>query len=87
MSFIVKVSEDGSLRLPPELLEQAKPDTPYVVEKANGTLILRPESEGAPFWATATPEERAEDLLKWVEGHTKGANLPLEALSRETMYD
>jgi hypothetical protein len=87
MSQIVEVGEDGSLRLPPELLERVKPRTRFVVQRVSGALILQPEGDAPPFWATATPQERAEDLMRWVESRTEGANLPLEALSRETIYD
>jgi hypothetical protein len=87
MSHIVEVTEEGAIQLPPEMLEKVKPHTRFVVEMQNGTLILRPETKAQPFWATATPEERAQDLRRWVESHKDGPNLPLEAVSRETIYD
>ncbi|MGE0683598.1 MAG: hypothetical protein AB7P69_22210 [Candidatus Binatia bacterium] len=62
MSQVVEISEDGALTLPAEVLEQVKPHKRFVVKVYNGTLVLHPESEPLPFWATATPEERAEDL-------------------------
>jgi hypothetical protein len=87
MSHIVEVTEEGAIQLPPEMLETVKPHTRFVVEMQNGTLILRPETKAQPFWATATPEEWVKDFRQWVESHKDGPNLPLEALSRETIYD
>ena len=87
MNQIVEVDEQGGLHLPPEVLSHAKPRTRYVVEAQGETLILRPAEKSPPFWATATPEERAEDLRRWVASHKTGPNLPDEALRREQMYD
>lgn len=87
MSHIVEINEEGVLTLPAEVLEQVKPYKRFMVEVHNGTLVLQPESKPLPFWATATPEERAEDLRQWVASHKGGPGLPDEALSRETMYD
>jgi hypothetical protein len=69
------------------VLEKVKPHTRFVVEMQNGTLILRPETKAQPFWATATPEERAQDLRRWVASHTEGPGLSDEALSRESIYE
>ncbi len=87
MSQIVEVNEEGMLSLPAEVLERVKPHRRFVVEVSNSTLILRPEAKAQPFWATATPEERAEDLRQWVASHKDGPGLPAEALSRDTIYD
>ncbi len=87
MSRVVEVNEEGKLSLPAEVLEQVRPHRRFVVEVSNGALILRPEVKTQPFWATATPEERAKDLRQWVASHKDGPGLPDEALSRETIYD
>jgi len=87
MSEVVEINEEGAITLPAEVLEQVKPHKRFVVEVHNGALVLHPEAESLPFWATATPEERAKDLRQWVASHKGGPGLPLEALSRETMYD
>ena len=61
-----------------------------MVEVENGRLILSPVASEQPFWATATPEERAERaerLMAWVQSHQNGPNLPDEALCRENIYD
>jgi hypothetical protein len=63
------------LSLPAEVLEQVKPHKRFVVEVQNGTLVLHPESELLPFWATTTPEERAKDLRQWVASHKGGPEL------------
>jgi hypothetical protein len=46
---------------------------------------LQPAEE-KPFWATATPQERAEDFERWAKTHRHGVGLPDEALRRENMY-
>jgi hypothetical protein len=87
MSSIVEVSEAGTLQLPAEILQAIQPNTRFVVEVESDRLILSPVPPEQPFWATATPEERAERLMQWVQSHQSGANLPDEALRRENIYD
>jgi len=87
MSQVVEINEEGVLALPAEVLEQVKSQRRFVVQFINGMLILRPEHKSLPFWATATPEERAEDLRQWVGSHKDGPGLPDEALKRDTIYD
>lgn len=87
MNQIVETNEDGGLYLPAKVLEQVKPHRRFVVQRVNGMLILQPENAALPFWATATPEEQAEDLRRWVASHTDGPGLPDEALRRENMYE
>jgi hypothetical protein len=87
MSQVVEINDEGELSLPAEVLEQVKPHRRFVVQLIGEMLILRPEDKSLPFWATATPEERAEDLRQWVRSHEDGPGLPDEALSRETLYD
>jgi len=87
MNLIVEVNESGALYLPAEILAAIKPNTRFMVEVKNETLILHPETPVLPFWSTATPTERAERLMQWVQSHKKGANLPDEALRRENIYD
>lgn len=87
MSSIVEVSESGILQLPAEILQAIGPNTRFVVEVESDRLILSPVPPEQPFWATATPEERAERLMQWVQSHQNGANLPDEALRRENIYD
>lgn len=46
------------------------------------------EQSQLPFWATATPEERAQSIIEWGMGH-KPRNAPplsVEAISRESIY-
>lgn len=87
MSLIVEVSESGTLQLPTEILQAIQPNTRFVVEVESDRLILSPVPPEQPFWATATPEERAERLMQWVQSHQNGSNLPDEALRRENIYD
>lgn len=87
MSHIVEVNEEGELHLPAEVLKQVTPHKRFVVEVSDGTLTLRPETKEQPFWATATPEEWVKEFRQWVASHKDSPNLPLEALSRDSIYD
>jgi hypothetical protein len=86
MEQVVEVNEDGTLYLPPELIGHVGPHTRFVVEPQGEDLLLRLEPDSKPFWATATPEERAKRFDEWVASHKEGPNLPDEALSRESIY-
>ena len=46
------------------------------------------ESLAPPFYATATPEERAQAILEWGRSHAPRNAPPLsdEAISRESIY-
>ena len=85
MSLIVEISKSGTLQLPAEILQAIEPNRRFVVKVKGDRLILSP-TPPQPFWATATPEERAERLMQWVQSHKDGANLPYEALRRENIY-
>lgn len=87
MSLIVEVNEDGALQLPDEVLEAIKPNSRFVVEIQNKTVVLSPVEETKPFWETATPEERIKRWREWGRSHKESPNLPSEALRRENMYD
>ena len=87
MSHIVEVSDEGTIHLPSDVLEQVKPHTRFAVEVHNGIVVLHSTDTEKPFWATATPKERAEDLRQWVANHKGGPGLSDEAVSRESMYD
>ena len=45
------------------------------------------ENTKIPFWVRATPQERVAAFDEWVDSHTKGAGIPLEALRRVNLYD
>jgi len=87
MGQIVEVNDEGAIYLPAELLQQVRPHKRFVVQVVSGMLVLRPEDKALPFWATATPEEQAEDLRQWVASHKDGPGLSDEALSRESIYE
>jgi hypothetical protein len=87
METIVEVKDDGTIVVPAEALPTATPHTRYRVMPTAGGILLTQEEEPLPFWATATPEERAEAFIKWAQSHTDGPGLPDEALRRENMYD
>lgn len=87
MNPIVEIHEDGTLHLPAEVLEAIKPNTRFLIEVDREKLILHPELKPQPFWATATPAERAKRFREWSQSHQDGPNLPDEALRRENIYD
>jgi hypothetical protein len=86
MTFIVEINETGTLQLPEEVLQAIPPHTRFQIEvTSDNRLILSPLPPEQPFWATATPEERVERFMEWVQSHKNGANLPDEALRRENI--
>jgi hypothetical protein len=93
--FDLEGSESGTLQLPAEILQAIELHTRFLVEVESDRgsvakqyrLILSPVPPEQPFWATATPEERAERFHQWVQSHKDGPNLPDEALRRENIYD
>jgi hypothetical protein len=88
MAYILEISQQGSLQIPPEVLPQLKPHTRYQLEIQGDTLILRPQKEQL-FWATATPEQRAARFRDWAQ-HSNRPNAPVlpdAAFSRESIYD
>jgi hypothetical protein len=86
-SAIVEVDEQGELRLPREVLGDLEPHTRFELEKQGDTIVLRPQKR-LPFWATATPEERAAAFREWANRPRPPAPaLPLEAIGRDTIYD
>lgn len=41
-----------------------------------------------PFWESATPKERSQDLLEWISGLNRtGSTLPDEAFDRSSIYE
>ncbi|MCB0172289.1 MAG: hypothetical protein KDJ97_17220 [Anaerolineae bacterium] len=88
MVYILEISQQGSLQIPSELLPQLKPHTHYQLEVQGDTLILRPHEE-QPFWATATPAQRAARFRDWAQQTERPAAPVLtdDSLSRETIYD
>ncbi len=90
MSQVVELTDAGTIHLPAEVLEQVKPHRRFVVRVVDGGLVLQPEDQKPPFWATATPEEWVANFHQWLESiraEESGPPLPDEALRRENMYD
>ena len=87
MSQIVEVDEGGTIQLPADLVTTLKPHTKFTLERRGTTLVLQPIAS-APFWKTATPEERAAAVRRWA-ALDRPAAPPLSdaAVSREQMYD
>jgi hypothetical protein len=87
MSTILEVDETGTLHLPARILPQAAPHTRYIASAHGQQVILAPADLQKAFWQTASPEERAADILKWAASHSSGPNLPDSAVSRDGIYD
>jgi hypothetical protein len=87
LSRLIAVDTDGTLRVPADVLEQVEPHAQYLVSARGNVIVLEPVASPAPFWATAGPQERANDLMRWAARHTDGPSLPSEALRRESFYD
>ena len=88
MTYILEISQQGSLQIPSDILARIKPHTRYQVEVQGEMLILRPQKD-QPFWITATPDQRVAKFREWIT-QTKRPPTPLlpdEALSRETIYN
>jgi hypothetical protein len=88
MVYILEINQQGNLQIPLDILPHIKPHTRYRLEVQGETLILRPQ-KGQPFWAIATPAQRA---AKFRERATQtkrpiSPTLPDEAFSRETIYN
>ena len=84
---IVEVNEEGVLYLSADLLAHAPPHPRFMVRMRGSAIVLHPVDSSPPFWATAGPQERAEDLMRWVPRHADGPGLPDDALRREHLYD
>ncbi len=87
MSTIIEVDESGNLQVPATILPQSAPHTRYTASLHGQQVILAPTNAVEPFWNTATPEERAADILRWAASHTDGVGLSDEAVSRDSIYD
>ena len=89
MTRVVEADKDGSIRLDREWTG-AKPHARYVVEIVGEQVHLRP-AEGekiTSIWRTMTPEQRAEDLRRWLaQERPSEVHLTNEQLRRENMYD
>jgi hypothetical protein len=87
VSRVVEVNEEGALHLPSDVIEHSPPRTRYAVTVRGNAIVLEPVETPAPLWVTASPKERADDLIRWATGHEGGPGLSDEALRREHLYD
>ena len=91
MEQIIEADANGTIVLSPALVGAVKPHARFIIEQENGRVILTPEGEAKPFWATATSEEWVADFRRWMERIRANSDnrppLPDEALHRESMYD
>ena len=87
MSPIFEVDERGNLQLPADVLPISKPHTRYVASINGHQIVLAPADNEKPFWMTATPAERKDDILLWAASHTDGPGLPDQATHRDSIYE
>src|SRR5215207_4570642 len=80
---VVEVDEQGALYLAADLLEYAPPHSRFIVRLHGSAIVLHPAGASPPFWATAGPQERADDVVRWAARHADGPGLPDDALRRE----
>jgi hypothetical protein len=87
MSTIVEVDESGTLALPAAILPRSVPHTQYVASVQGQQIVLCPAGPTEPFWKKATPEEWAEDFVRWSKSHGPGPGLPADAVGRDGIYE
>lgn len=99
MSQTVKITEDGKITLPREVMGAVKTDVDYRVQVEGNTLRFVPAEEDtaskverlqeqARKLRDASPEDRVKAFREWLEQPRPSAPvLPDEALHRESMYD
>jgi hypothetical protein len=84
----LETNDDGTLRLPPELIGGARPHAKFELEVSGGMLLLRPADKDQPFWRRATVQQRAEAFLRWVDTpRPPTPELADESLRRGNLYD
>jgi hypothetical protein len=85
---ILETGDDGGLYVPPEVLGDFQPHTPFEVESSGREVILRAVDAGRAFWERSTPAERVKAILEWAEAERPCApDLSDEMLRRENLYD
>lgn len=85
---ILEVSDDGILHVPSEMLPGGKPHSQYALEYVGKVALLRPAGSDQPVPQQATPAERVEAFERWLNApRPEAPDLPIEALSRESVYD
>ncbi|CAN5635909.1 hypothetical protein BH24DEI1_BH24DEI1_08470 [soil metagenome] len=91
IELVLETDETGALHIPAELLGKPKPLTrmKLKVEAEEPTEETQPQwgPQWGPLWAKMTPEERAKDLLTWLESFEDGPGLSDWAVSRDSIYD
>ena len=86
--MVLEVSDSGELILPSELV-QAPPHSRLAVERQGENLVFKPLSNDplARKPEQLTAAETWDGLFAWAERNRTPANIPLETLRRENLYD
>jgi hypothetical protein len=85
---VLKVGDDGALRVPGEWLCGAGPHARFQLDVLGDALLLRPAGAAIPFWQQATPAQRAEAFERWASTCPPDTpDVPAESLRREGLYD
>jgi hypothetical protein len=84
----LETSDDGGLRLPPELIGGVRPHAKFELEVLGDILLLRPTDKNRSFWQQATSQQRADAFRHWAKSPRPPApDLTDESLRRENLYD
>ena len=87
MRTVLETDEFGVLRIPASILPEAAPHTRYVASVLGNQIVLAQSGTTEAFWKSASPEERAADILRWAASHPDGPGLPDTAVGRDAIYD
>ena len=84
----LETSDDGGLRLPPELIGGAMPHVQFELEVLGDIFLLRPADKNRPFWRQATSQQRAEAFQRWARSPRPPApDLADDSLRRVNLYE
>jgi hypothetical protein len=88
MATVLESDETGSLTVPISALLKTPPRAEYTAQVQGNLLVIEPIIKGTqPFWKTASPQERAADILKWSLQNQDGPGLPDSAVGRDSIYE
>jgi len=85
---ILEVGDDGVLRVPGELLGDARPHAQYELDVQGEVVVLRPASARPHYWEQASLQQRINAFTRWSSTSPSGTpDVPSDSLRREGLYD
>jgi|FLYL01.1.fsa_nt_gi hypothetical protein len=89
IELVLKTDEKGELHIPRDLLGNTAPGTQLRLRIEAEDVTKEPRPRWGPRWAKMTREERLKDFQELLQrfSDAKSPGLPLEAISRDTIYD